>query len=632
LAGVAVLVTAAMLATAAGCGGSGRSGDDGTVVVSTDYPFGSLNAATAAGRTPGSTLVRGLVQSGFTTTDPTGAVVRNPSFGTVEKLSDSPLTVRYTIADDVTWSDGVPVTPADLLLEWAARSGQLDEIVPVVGGDGTQPVPPDADESVVFWATSPALRHVQAVPTVEDRSVTLVYSTPVADWLTALDVNLPAHVVGRLALGEATASASPTGTPKATPTPTGTPKATPTTAAGWADAVATAISAVDREALVAISQQWRSYGERASLAADPSLAVTCGPYRISKVTDESTVLVLDERYTGERPGTAATVEVRTDRDPLDQVRAVRSGSVDVALPVNTPDVRAAADDAALTVRTGDGAVLQLWLGEQPTSPFTGADGAAHRAAFVAALDLSALARLAGASATDVVLPQVGTGVPSDVPSEASADPAEADAAEADAAPDSAEQGGQGEAPAGDPAADDPATDDPAAEPTPTVPATRVPVRLLVNTDDPVRAALAEAIVDQAAEARFDVTLVTTDLTVALWSQPGRWDAALVPVTQDPLPISGVVARWRTGGASNVTDHSDAPLDALLDTLVTQTDPAAAAGSLTEVAAVLGASHVVVPLVRQPVMSVAPSTDPRLTKVRPPDWSATDLTAWWTWLP
>ncbi len=607
LAGVAVLVSAAMLATAAGCSDSGGVSADDTVVVSTDYPFGSLNAATAAGRTPGSTLVRSLVQSGFTTTDTTGAVVENPSFGTVEKLSDSPLTVRYTIADDVTWSDGVPVTPADLLLEWAARSGQFDEIVPIVGGDGTQPVPPDAEQSVVFWATSPALRHVQAVPTVEGSSLTLVYSTPVADWRTALDVNLPAHVVGRLALGG--------GTTEASPTPTGTPEPTPTTAAGWADAVAAAVSTVDRKALVAISQQWRSLGDEASLAADPSLAVTCGPYQISQVTDEGTVLVPNEHYTGERPGTTATVEVRTDLNPLDQVRGVRSGSVDVALPVNTPDVRAAADDEALTVRAGDGAVLQLWLGEQSTSPFASpADGAARRAAFVEALDTSALARLSGASATDVLLPQVGTG-------EASSAPASGEPAEDGATPDVA----------GDPAGD-PAEEDSTSEPTPTVPAARVPVRLLVDTDDPVRAALAEAIVDQAAEAGFDVALVTTDLTVALWSQPGRWDAALVPVAQEPSAVSGVVARWRTGGASNVTDHSDAALDALLDSLVTQADPAAAAASLTEVADVLHASHVVVPLVRQPVMSVVPSGDTRLAKVGPPDWADVDLTVWWTWLP
>ncbi len=600
LSGVAVLVAFATVATAAACSDSGGS-DDGTVVVSTDYPFGSLNSATDAGRTPGSTLVRGLVQSGFTTTDATGAVVDNASFGTVEKVSDDPLTVRYTIADGVAWSDGVPVTPADLLLEWAARSGQLDEMVPLAGGEGTQPLPPDADQSVVFWAASPALTHVEAVPTIEGRSLTLVYSTPVADWPTALDVNVPAHVVGLRALGGGPAS----------PSPTGTPEPAPTDAVGWADAVATAIGSVDRDALVAISREWRSYGEPSSLVADPALAVTCGPYRVEQVTDGSVVMVTNEHYTGERPGTATTVEVRTDLGPLAQVRAVRSGSVDVALPVDVPDVRAAADHKAMTVRTGSGAVLQLWLGEQPTSPFAGDSGTAQRAAFVEALDLSALANLSGAPTTDVVLPQVGTdAVPSDAGPDETVGPEDT----------SVDQ------------TDESAAGDPTAEPAPSAPTARVPVRLLVDTDDPVRAALAEAIVDQAAGAGFDVTLVTSDVTVALWSQHSRWDAALVPVAQAPLPVSGVVARWRTGGAANVTEHSDADLDGLLDALVTQTDPTAVTVSLTQVADALQASHVVVPLVRQPVMSVVSSSDTRLTDVSPPDWAAADLTGWWSWLP
>ncbi|MCL2092303.1 MAG: ABC transporter substrate-binding protein [Micrococcales bacterium] len=613
----ATVLVAALLVTLVGCGDRGRSRDDAAVVVSTDYRFGSLNAATAAGRTPGSTLVRGLVQSGFTTTDATGAVVADASFGTVEKLSDSPLTVRYTIADGVTWSDGVPVTPADLLLEWAARSGQLDEIVPLVGGDGTAPVPPDVDQSVAFWAASPALVHVQAVPTVEGRSLTLVYSTPVADWLTALDVNVPAHVVGRLAL-------QPTA---ARPSPTGTPEPAPTTA-GWADAVAAAIGAVDRDALVAISRQWRAYGERAALVADPTLAVTCGPYRIAQITDERTVLVPDQHYTGERPGTIPTVEIRADLDPLAQVRAVRSGGVDVALPVSSPDVHTAAGDGALTVRTGPGAVLQLWLGEQPTSPFAGDAGAARRSAFVAALDRTALVRLSGAAAADVVLPQVGPDwTASETALEDPADPAE----------DLTDQVGDPADPTDGPAdqAEDPAdapAGDPADQPVPTVPAARVPVRLLVDSDDPVRAALAAAIVDQAGAAGFDVTRVTTDLTVALWSQPGRWDAALVPVVQDPLPVSGVVARWRTGGAANVTAHSDARLDALLDAVVAQTDPAAATAALTGIDDVLDTAHVVVPLVRQPVMSVVRRSDTRLAAVRPPDWAVADLSGWWAWLP
>ena len=115
-----------------------------TVVVTVDLPFESLNAATTAGRAPGSALVRGLAQDRFTTLDETGAAVPDAAIGTVQKVSDDPLTVRYTIAPNARWSDGVPVTGDDLLLEWAARSGQLDEAPPadVAGTASTAPSVP----------------------------------------------------------------------------------------------------------------------------------------------------------------------------------------------------------------------------------------------------------------------------------------------------------------------------------------------------------------------------------------------------------------------------------------------------------------------------------------------------------
>src|SRR4051794_34795739 len=69
----------------------------GTAVVTVGMPFTSLNGGTAEGRAPGSTLVRSLVQAGFVSLVEDGTAVLDEGFGTVEKVSDSPLTVRYTI-------------------------------------------------------------------------------------------------------------------------------------------------------------------------------------------------------------------------------------------------------------------------------------------------------------------------------------------------------------------------------------------------------------------------------------------------------------------------------------------------------------------------------------------------------
>ena len=98
-----VVVVASAVALLAGCTEPAPAPDrSGTVVVAVASPFTSLNGGTAEGRAPGSTLVRGLAQSGFVSLDEDGAAVLDPSFGTIEKVSDTPLTVKYTIAEDAT--------------------------------------------------------------------------------------------------------------------------------------------------------------------------------------------------------------------------------------------------------------------------------------------------------------------------------------------------------------------------------------------------------------------------------------------------------------------------------------------------------------------------------------------------
>ena len=69
----------------------------------------------------GSTVA--ATSSGFTYYDDGSALVRDESFGHYEIVSNDPFAVQYMVADGVTWSDGVPIDAADLLLAWAASSG-----------------------------------------------------------------------------------------------------------------------------------------------------------------------------------------------------------------------------------------------------------------------------------------------------------------------------------------------------------------------------------------------------------------------------------------------------------------------------------------------------------------------------
>ena len=596
-AAVALLIGAA---TTAGCTADPVDPERaGTVVVSTDLPFASLNGATAAGRAPGSVLVRGLVQSGFTTLAPDGTVVGDPSFGTVEKVADAPLTVRYTLAPTAVWSDGVPVTPADLLLEWAARSGQLDEVVATLDADGV--ATGDLDDVVAFGATSPALVRASGVPTVDGATLTVVYDQPVADWQVALDVNLPAHVVGRLALGT-------DATPSPSPTPTGGEGDDDPGA--WAQAVVTAVQQQDRAVLVPLSRVWRTAGLAGDVTADAALTTTTGPYTLAQVDDGSVVAVRNEAYRGTRPAAYDRVRVRTDLDPLTQVEALGDDELDVAAPLSTADVRdAVAELADVAVVTGGDAVLQVVLQEgagsvfdpaaHPSSPDPAAAVAALRTAFLAAVPREQVV-------ADAVAPVWPDAAPSDVVA-------------AQVGPQAAEATVAGTEDGGGPA--DPTT-----------------VRVLVNTADPARAAAFDQLAAAAGDAGFAVEpVVPDDPAHALRTRPEDWDAALVPVAQDDLPVAGFVTRWRSGGATNLTGHADPALDAVLDALAAQPDAQAAADGVVAASDALVTWGALVPLVRTPVLTAAalrdPEQDPGLPVVADVPAltpSLADLTSWWDW--
>ncbi|MBO3086460.1 ABC transporter substrate-binding protein [Cellulomonas fengjieae] len=563
-----------------------------TAVVAVAAPFTSLNAGTAEGRTPGSTLVRSLVNGGFVSLDEDGVAVLDEGFGTVEKLADSPLTVRYTIAPDAAWSDGTAVTPDDLLLEWAARSGQLDDVTPELDAQGGITNNDALDAGVAFAATSPALVQVQQRPTVEGATLTLVYAAPVPDWQAALDVNVPAHVVGRSALGVEDATAA-------------------------AAAVSKAIVDEDKAALSSVSAAWRTQFDADALAQHVDHAVTTGPYAVDLVVPgERVELVRNEEYRGEQPARYERLVVRSDLDPLEEVEALAAGTVDVVTPASTTDVLDALTEVSgAEVRTGGDSQLQLELqaaGAGAFDPATyGGDAAvasAVRRAFLLTVPRDALA-------ADVVAPlwpdaDVASGLlPSVAPG--------AGGVTADGAADVA-------------GARRLLTEAGVSEP--------VAVRVLTNTSDPLRSAMLDLIVASAAEAGFEVEPYTpVDGLGPDLATPGAWDAALVPVPQSDLPLDSVLARWRTGGATNVTGWSDAATDAAVATLSQTLDPAAAPAPLAAVAESLAAGGAAVPLVRQPIVvatrgsaAPTPGTTPAAPEVEPLALGRADLTSWWSW--
>jgi ABC-type transport system substrate-binding protein len=137
----------------------------------------SYNTVTLAGGQQQNVAVMNLLQRGFTRVRPDGAVEDDKDFGTVQKISDRPLRVRYTIDPRATWSDGTPVTCDDAVLTWLASANRHDGFDP---------------KTTVGY-------ELQEVPacTSGDKQFTVTYQEPFADWRKPYGATsiLPAHVV-----------------------------------------------------------------------------------------------------------------------------------------------------------------------------------------------------------------------------------------------------------------------------------------------------------------------------------------------------------------------------------------------------------------------------------------------------
>lgn len=289
-----------------------------TVTVASDQSFDSNNPATTYGNSAANLGVSSLTNDWFFSVDDTPAVVPNESFGHYELVTSDPLTVKYTVNAGVTWSDGTPVDAADLLLNWVANSRALDTpgYVPGALADAqTHEISGDLPADTVYFDSGAqpdsGLGLVHDVPTVSDdnRSITMVYSAPYADWQLVFPPALPAHVVGKKALGLSDDAKAKS-------------------------AVRSAITSGDTGRLSKLASFWNSGFNFTELPADPELRLSTGPYTISGfVAGESVTLTANPDYTGARKPSIETVVLRHIADPLAAVQALGSGAVDV---VSTP--------------------------------------------------------------------------------------------------------------------------------------------------------------------------------------------------------------------------------------------------------------------------------------------------------
>ncbi|TDN92473.1 ABC transporter family substrate-binding protein [Microbacterium sp. BK668] len=342
----AVALTAAGALVISGCaagGGESNNDDSGLVEGSSitaawNQAFYSANGNTSYGNATANNNINYLTYAGFNYFNNVPELVQDTSFGSYEKISDDPLTIKYTIADDVKWSDGTAVDATDLMLNWAALSRALDtpdfdpaEYTDPDTGEFTDAFPTD----VVYFdsGVTPDARFglVQDTPEVSDdgKSVTLVYSKPYVDWETSFASPLPAHIIGEKALGIDDAEEAKT-------------------------AVLDAIQNDDQEALAKISAFWNSGFNFTALPDDPDLLVASGPYMISDFqADQFITLTANPEYTGDNKPKIEEITVRFIPDPLAAAQALENGEVDIISPQATADLKTAVDAIdGVTVLTG----------------------------------------------------------------------------------------------------------------------------------------------------------------------------------------------------------------------------------------------------------------------------------------
>ncbi|MEY8814241.1 ABC transporter family substrate-binding protein [Micrococcus luteus] len=243
-----------------------------------------------------------------------GSIIPNKDFGTYEKTSDDPLTVKYTISDDAKWSDGTPVTAGDFIFHWAANNDTVKA---------------EGSETPLFDSISfEQGKYIPEAPEGEPdgKEFTVTYPEPYADWEILISTALPAHIVAK--------------------------------EAGMSfEELVTAAKEKDVEALTPAAEFWNdgwdfSPGE----LPDASLVPSMGPYKFKDggwQAGQSITLEANPEYWGTPPATKELV--LRFADPKTHVQALQNGDLDVIEPQATVDTLQQLEGLGedVNVQTGD---------------------------------------------------------------------------------------------------------------------------------------------------------------------------------------------------------------------------------------------------------------------------------------
>ena len=613
-------------------------GDDptGEVRVGWNQAAYSFNEVTNRGNAVANANPIYLMKAGgFNYYDADLNLVNNDQFGTCTLDSLDPLTITYTINEGVTWSDGVQVDAADLLMSWAAQSGVYNDADTVVTDTGVTAqadadgaavvVGPDGDltsvdeayaaafdedgalvdgftykesTGVQFDSANESLSLVTEFPVISDDglSLTATWDSFYVDYPTAgIGAGVPAHVVAQNALG----------------------------IDDPAEAKTALIAALQdgTDDVKAISESWNRDFDATSLPDNAGVYAGFGPYNLTEFGDDGTmVFEAREDYTWGPQPKIATIVYSIIGDPTAAVQAMANEEVDVIQPQATADILTQLEgisDRGIEVLQASGSTYEhIDLAVANGGPFDPAtyggdadQAKAVRQAFLLAVPRAdiierlivplnenaevreSLTRVPGSPFYDEMV--AGNG------SEFYAEPDPEGAAQilADAGIDTA---------------------------------TPIDVRLLFAENNPRRASEYELIRDSVAQAGFNlVDGRDLDWSTNL-SNPSLYDAALFGWQSTAIAVADTAAQFVTDGVNNFYGYSNPEVDALFEELQATSDSARQDEILLEVESILFEDAFGLPIFQFPEITAFNST--YVENVSSIPLSPTVLFDVWNWTP
>jgi peptide/nickel transport system substrate-binding protein len=271
------LAGAVMLVAGFGLSGCDSSADAVDYIVDGALP--TYNTTSVVGAASGAPQAFSRVQTGFNFRGPDGQLVADRDFGTVSVMGRAPLTLDYKINDSAVYSDGKPVTCDDMVLAWAAQSGQF----------------PAFDAASRAGYSDVAV--VDCTPGQKRARVTFVRDRDITDYgqLFAATSLLPAHVLDdTLGLGDG--------------------------------GVTKALQSGDAPTIDRIAEAWNTTWDLKP-DADLKRFPSAGPYKLASVAkDGSITLAANDKWWGAKP---VIGKITVSPRGADIVSRIQSGKVEV---------------------------------------------------------------------------------------------------------------------------------------------------------------------------------------------------------------------------------------------------------------------------------------------------------------